>query len=112
MTAFGKCHEPQNRSFIFFLLGKFDFINTNVDYGICGPGGRVEDSRSEGPVFKSRNWAKFQSYCEVFEIGFHMRRRSHSVNGERRENYDLMETCFLVNAIIQKAQLCEWGHFQ
>ena len=38
-------------------------------------------------------------------IGFHMSRRTPSVNGELRGICDLTETCFLVNDIIQKAQL-------
>ena len=31
------------------------------------PGGKAEDSRSEGPGFKSRNWAKFQSCVETLK---------------------------------------------
>ena len=34
---------------------------------IRGPGGRAEDSRSEGPGIKSRNWAKFQSCGETLK---------------------------------------------
>ena len=35
--------------------------------GIRGPGGRAEDSRSEGPGFKTRNWANFQSCGETLK---------------------------------------------
>ena len=37
--------------------------------GIHGPGGRVEDSRLEGPGLESRNWAKFQSCGETLKEG-------------------------------------------
>ena len=75
------------------------------------PSGRDGDSRSMGPGFKSRRSANFQRLCRTFEIGVHMRHRLPSVNGELRGNCDLTETCFLVHAIIQKAQFVRVGPF-